>query len=151
MALTELEVKKAKPTGKPVKLSDGGGLFLLVQPNGAKYWRLAYRFAGKQKTLALGVYPDVSLADVRTRREEARKLLANDVDPGAVKQAQKTTKLEQAANSFETIAREWFVRHSPNWKENHSSKIIRRLEADIFPWIGVRTVGEVGEFNETSA
>ena len=92
MALTELEVKKAKPTGKPVKLSDGGGLFLLVQPNGAKYWRMAYRFAGKQKTLALGVYPDVSLADVRTRREEARKLLANDLDPGAIKQAQKTAK-----------------------------------------------------------
>ena len=143
MALTDLLVKKAKTTDSPIKLTDGGGLFLLVQPNGSKYWRLAYRFAGKQKTLALGVYPDVSLADVRTRREDARKLLANDIDPGAVKQAQKAAKGEQAANSFEVIAREWFARHSPNWKENHSSKIIARLENDVFPWIGTRPVTDV--------
>lgn len=143
MALTDIEVKKVKASGKPVKLADGGGLFLLVQPNGAKYWRLAYRFTGKQKTLALGVYPDVSLADARTRREEARKLLANGADPGAVKQAQKTAKVEQSANSFEVIAREWFVRHAPNWKENHSSKIIARLENDVFPWIGTKPIGEI--------
>jgi integrase len=157
MALTDMEVKKAKATDKPVKLTDGGGLFLLVQPNGAKYWRLAYRFAGKQKTLALGVYPDVPLAGywhdpltkkvwvkgARELREDARKLLANDTDPGAVKQAQKATKGEQVANSFEAIAREWFVRHSPNWKENHSSKIIARLEKDVFPWIGARPIDEI--------
>lgn len=143
MALTDIEVKKAKATGKPIKLSDGGGLFLLVQPNGAKYWRLAYRFAGKQKTLALGVYPEVSLADARTRRDDARKLLANDVDPGAVKQAQKSVNAELAENSFEVIAREWFIRHAPNWKENHSSKIIARLEKDVFPWIGVRPITEI--------
>jgi integrase len=135
----------------------GGGLFLLVQPNGAKYWRLAYRFAGKQKTLALKVYPDVPLVgywhDPQTKkvwvkgarelREDARKLLASDTDPGAVKQAQKAAKGEQVANSFEAIAREWFVRHSPNWKENHSSKIIARLEKDVFPWIGARPIGEI--------
>lgn len=143
MALTDIEVKKVKATNKPAKLADGGGLFLLVQTNGAKYWRLAYRFAGKQKTLALGVYPDVSLADARTRRDDARKLLANDTDPGAVKQAQKAAKSEMVTNSFEAIAREWFIRHSPNWKENHSSKIIARLENDIFPWIGARPVAEV--------
>ncbi len=157
MALTDMEVKKAKATDKPVKLADGGGLFLLVQPNGAKYWRLAYRFAGKQKTLALGVYPDVPLVGywhdpktkkvwvkgAREQREDARKLLANDTDPGAVKQAQKAAKGEQVANSFEAIAREWFVRHSPNWKENHSSKIIARLEKDVFPWIGARPIGEI--------
>jgi len=157
MALTDMEVKKAKATDKPVKLADGGGLFLLVQPNGAKYWRLAYRFDGKQKTLALGVYPDVPLVgywhDPQTKkvwvkgarelREDARKLLANDTDPGAVKQAQKAAKGEQVANSFEAIAREWFVRHSPNWKENHSSKIIARLEKDVFPWIGGRPIGEI--------
>jgi len=143
MAVTDIEVRKAKATGKPLKLTIGDGLFLLVQPNGAKYWRLAYRFAGKQKTLALGVYPDVSLADARTRRDEARKLPANDVDPGAVKQAQKTAKVEQSANSFEVIAREWFVRHSHNWKENHSSKIIARLENDVFPWIGAKPIGEI--------
>ncbi|WP_283743020.1 integrase arm-type DNA-binding domain-containing protein [Sideroxydans sp. CL21] len=143
MALTDIAAKKAKASDKPLKLTDGGGLFLLVQPNGAKYWRLAYRFAGKQKTLALGVYPDVSLADARSRRDSARKLLANDTDPGAVKQAQKAAKAEEGANSFEVIAREWFVRHSPNWKENHSSKIIARLENDIFPWIGSRPVADV--------
>jgi integrase len=143
MALTDLVVKKSKATDSPIKLTDGGGLFLLVQPNGSKYWRLSYRFAGKQKTLALGVYPDVSLSDARARRDEARKLLANDIDPGAVKQAQKTAKGEQAANSFEVIAREWFARHSPNWKENHSSKIIARLEKDVFPWIGARPVADV--------
>lgn len=157
MALTDMEVKKAKATDKPVKLADGGGLFLLVQPNGAKYWRLAYRFAGKQKTLALGVYPDVPLVGywhdpktkkvwvkgAREQREDARKLLANDTDPGAVKQAQKAAKGEQVANSFEAIAREWFVRHSPNWKENHSSKIIARLENDVFPWIGARPIDEI--------
>ncbi len=143
MALTDIKVKKAKATDKPVKLTDGGGLFLLVQPNGAKYWRLAYRFAGKQKTLALGVYPDVSLADARDRRDDARKLLANDTDPGAVKQAQKAAQVELAVNSFEAIAREWFIRHSPSWKENHSSKIIARLGKDIFPWIGARPIAEV--------
>ncbi len=143
MALTNLEVKNSKATDKPIKLSDGGGLFLLVQPNGAKYWRLAYRFANKQKTLAFGVYPDVSLVDARDRRDEARKLLANGADPGAVKQAQKNAKVEQAANSFEVVAREWFARYSPNWADNHANKILARLEKDIFPWIGLRPVGDV--------
>ena len=93
MALTAIEIKAAKATDKPKKLSDGGGLFLLVQMNGAKYWRLAYRFDGKQKTLALGVYPDVSLLEARVRREHARKLLANDTDPGEAKKAQKVAKV----------------------------------------------------------
>lgn len=143
MALTELEIKKAKPTDKPYKLSDGGGLFLLVHTNGGRYWRMAYRFASKQKTLALGVYPDVSLADARIRREQARKLLANDTDPSAAKQEQKAAFVALAEHSFEIIAREWFAKHSPNWKENHSSKIIARLEKDVFPWIGNRPIAEI--------
>lgn len=143
MALTDIEVKKAKTTDKPMKLTDGGGLFLLMQPTGAKYWRLAYRFEGKQKTLALGVYPDVTLKDARQRRDDARKLLANDTDPGAVKQAQKTAKSDRAANSFEVIAREWFAKNSTNWTENHGSRIIRRLERDIFPWIGGRPIADI--------
>lgn len=143
MALTDMTVKKAKGTDKPLKMADGGGLYLLVQPNGAKYWRLAYRFDAKQKTLALGVYPDVSLADARTRRDEARKLLSSGVDPGENKKAAKTAKGGRSANSFELIAREWFIRHSPNWKKNHSSKIIARLEKDIFPWVGVRVIAEI--------
>ncbi|MGC2459211.1 MAG: integrase arm-type DNA-binding domain-containing protein [Gallionellaceae bacterium] len=143
MALTAIEVKGAKPTDKPQKLSDGGGLFLLVQPNGAKYWRLAYRFAGKQKTLALGVYPEISLLDARERREAARKILANGADPGDIKKSQKAAVVALTENSFEYVAREWFSTHAHNWKENHSGKIIRRLEADIFPWLGARPVGEI--------
>ncbi len=107
MALTAIQAKSAKASDKSFKLSDGGGLFLLVQPNGARYWRLAYRFAGKQKTLALGVYPDVSLLNARERREEARKLLTDGIDPGENKKAQKAAKQGLAANSFEVIANEW--------------------------------------------
>ena len=116
MALTELQVKNAKPTVKPYKLSDGGGLFMLVHTNGGRYWRLAYRFEGKQKTLALGVYPDVSLAEARERRDQARKLLANEKDPGAVKLEQRARVAALSEHSFEVIAREWFAKHSPNWK-----------------------------------
>jgi len=141
--LTDLSIKKAKPETKVYKLTDGGGLCLQVEPKGSKYWRLAYRFAGKQKTLALGVYPDVGLAEARSRRDEARKLLANNVDPGVAKQAQKAVVIAQTENSFEAIAREWFIRHAPNWKENHSSKIIARLEKDVFPWVGARPIAEI--------
>lgn len=143
MALTELAIKRAKPTEKPQKLSDGGGMYLLIQTTGGKLWRIDYRFDGKRKTLALGIYPDVSLSDARARREQARKLLANGADPGETKKAQKAGVVALTENSFEIIAREWFVRHSPNWKENHSSKIIARLEKDIFPWIGARQISDI--------
>jgi integrase len=141
--LTDMAIKKVKPEAKPYKMTDGGGLYLLVEPKGSKYWRMAYRFAGKQKTLAIGVYPDVSLADARGRCHEARKLLANNVDPSAAKQAQKEAAFTQTDNNFEVIAREWFIRHAPNWKENHSSKIIARLEKDVFPWIGAKPIAEI--------
>ncbi|CAG9931540.1 tyrosine-type recombinase/integrase [Candidatus Nitrotoga arctica] len=143
MKLSDAAARKAKPEAKAYKMADGGGMYLEVMPTGSKYWRLKYRFGGKEKRLAFGVYPDVSLAQARERRGDARKLLANDIDPGIVKQAQKATKLELAENSFEVIAREWFVRHTPNWKENHSSKIIARLEKDVFPWIGARPIAEI--------
>jgi integrase len=143
MALTGLQVKRAKATGKPYKLSDGSGLFLLVQPNGAKYWRMDYGFAGKRKTLALGVYPNVSLSDARTRRDDARKLLANDTDPGAVKQAKKAAVVALAENSFEVVAREWLAKFSKNWKESHTLTILVRLVNDVFPWLGSRPIGEI--------
>lgn len=143
MALTALEVIKSKAADKPQRLADGGNMYLLVQPNGAKYWRMDYRLAGKRKTLAIGVYPDMSLAEARDRREQARKMIANGVDPVAVKQAQKIASVALSENSFEIVAREWFAKHSPNWKENHSSKILARLENDIFPWIGARPVGNI--------
>lgn len=146
MPLTDVEVKRAKATDKPVKMSDGGGLFLLVQstdPKDSKYWRLAYRFAGKQKTLALGVYPDVSLKDARQRRDDARKLLADGVDPGENRKAVKAAKTERAANSFEVVAREWFEKFKPGWAATHADKIIQRLEKDVFPWLGGRPIAEI--------
>lgn len=150
--LTELAIKKAKPgfnpttkreTTKSYKMADGGGMYLEVQPNGSKYWRYKYRFDGKEKRLALGVYPDVRLVDARERRETARKLLANGIDPGDQKKALKTAKTASSENSFEVISREWFAKHAPNWKENHSSKIIARLEKDVFPWIGSMPIATI--------
>jgi integrase len=146
MPLSDMEVKKAKSTNKQQKLSDGGGLYLLVHPNGGKYWQMAYRFGGKQKTLSLGIYPDITLAEARERREQARKLLANDTDPGMVKQAQKVETAAAVAlieNTFEVVGREWFAKHSPNWNKSHSSKILARLENDVFPWIGAKPVGDI--------
>ncbi len=143
MKLTDPAARKAKPKSKPYKKADGGGLFLLVQPNGSKYWRLKYRFAGKEKTLALGIYPDVTLADARERREAARKLLANDTDPSAVKQAQKAAGLALAENSFEIVGREWLIKFSKNWKQSHIRTITGRLENDVYPWLGLRPIGEI--------
>lgn len=143
MALTAIEASKARATDKPQKLADGGGLYLLVQPNGAKYWRLDYRFAGKRKTLAVGVYPDVSLSDARERREAGRKMLANGADPSAVKKAQKAAVVALAENSFEIVAREWLSKFSKNWKESHTKTISVRLINDVFPWLGARPIGEI--------
>ena len=143
MPLTDTAIRNAKPLDKPTKLTDGGGLYLLLKPNGARWWRLDYRFGSMRKTLSMGVYPDVSLKDARTRRDEARKLLAVDIDPGENRKAMKATKTEQAANSFEVVGREWFAKNSPGWAKGHAEKIIRRLERDIFPWLGNRPIMEI--------
>ena len=143
MKLNDVAARKAKHRAKPYKMADGGGMYLEVMPNGSKYWRLKYRFGGKEKRLALGVYPDVSLSLARERRETARKLLANEVDPGVVKQQSKSTSRENAANSFETVAREWFAKFSPQWAPSHADKIIRRLENDAFPWIGSKPIADI--------
>ena len=144
MPLTDTTCRNAKPgpDGKPVKLTDEKWLYLLVNTAG-KYWRMNYRFAGKQKTLALGVYPETSLKDARERRDEARRLLGEGIDPGAHRKAQKAVKVRLSANSFEAIAREWFAKYEPTWAASHSSKIMRRLEADVFPWLGNRPIEEI--------
>lgn len=140
MALTDVKVRNAKPTDKPVKLTDGNGMHLLVQPSGSKYWRLQYRFSGKQKMLALGVYPEVSLSEARRRREEARQLIANNVDPG---EKRKTKKIEEKGLLiFETVARDW---HSSNrtWSDSHRKTVLSSLITHVFPVIGKRNITEL--------
>ena len=143
MSLTDTAIRATKPHKAPIKLSDGKGLYLLVTPAGGKWWRLDYRFAGKRKTLSMGVYPDVSLKDARDRRDAARKLLADGTDPGENRKAQKSARSDQAANSFEVISREWYAKHAPNWVAQHGDRIIRRFERDIFPWVGAQPITEV--------
>jgi integrase len=141
MALTDTAVRNAKPREKAYKLFDGGGLFLMVNPNGSRYWRLKYRFNGKEKLLALGVYPDVSLKSARDRRDEARTKIADGIDPSELKKAEKAS--QSNADSFETVSREWWSQREPHWSKTHSSRIILRLKKDVFPWIGSRPIGEI--------
>lgn len=143
MALTDTVIRNVKTKERPYKLADEKGLFLLVHPNGGRYWRFKYRYCGKEKLLALGVYPDVSLKDARERRDAARKQVASDIDPSQHRKAIKTARIASAANSFEVVAREWFVKHSPNWAKSHSDKIINRFQNDVFPWIGSRPIAEI--------
>lgn len=143
MKLNDMAVRKAKSEAKPYKMADGGGMYIEVMPSGSKYWRFKYRFGGKEKRLAFGVYPDVSLALARQRRDDARKLLANDVDPGVLKQQSKRMSKEVAANSFEIVAREWVAKFSQEWAPSHTGKIILRLENDVFPWIGSRPISDI--------
>jgi integrase len=149
MALTDVQVRNAKPGPKRRRLWDGHGLYLEIPPSGSKRWRFKYRFpkGGKEKLLSLGIYPAVSLKQAREKREEAKELLATGIDPSAhrqaLKQAAARTYAERAANSFEVVAREWFARYSGSWVESHASRILRRFERDLFPWIGSRPVAEI--------
>ncbi len=143
MKLTDVAVRKARPRAKPYKKADGGGLFLLVHPNESKYWRLAYRFEGKQKILALGVYPDVSLILARERRDAARKLLATGIDPSENRKAKKKAKLDSSENSFEVVAREWLAFHMKYKVASHREKVVRRFERFLFPWLGDKPIADI--------
>lgn len=143
MALTDVGVRSAKPTGKLYRLFDERGMYLEVSATGGKWWRFKYRFEGKEKRLSLGVYPDVGLKDAREQRDEMRKLLTKGVDPGEHKKAKKAATLDRATNSFEVVAREWFARQSPGWAKSHADKVIQRLEKDIFPWLGNWPIHEI--------
>jgi hypothetical protein len=143
MALTDTRIRTAKPKPKPYKLGDGGGMYLLVMPDGARYWRLDYRFAEKRRTLALGVYPTVSLSDARTRREDARGCLAQDIDPNVAKKARKRAAKIAGENTFEAIAREWIANQRHRLAPRYGALLLARLEADIFPHIGSRPIAEV--------
>ena len=144
MALSDTFCKNTKWSGKPAgdKHSDGGGLYLHIKEAG-RYWRLAYRMHGKQKTLALGVYPEIGLKDARENADKARKLLAQGQDPGEAKRADKIRRRISAETSFEAVAREWSKKHLANKAEIHRKKVVRRLERDVFPYIGTRPVADV--------
>jgi integrase len=142
MPLTDTVIRNAKSKERPYKIFDEKGLYLLVNKVG-KYFRFDYRYAGKRKTLALGVYPDVKLAKAREKRDEARKLLQNGVDPAQYRKETKAMRKQQAANSFEAVAREWFTKYNHIWTEGHSKTIISRLELNIFPWLGTQPVASI--------
>jgi integrase len=140
--LTDTKIRTARAAEKDVKLFDGGGLFCLITPTGGKLWRLKYRFGGREKLLTLGTYPQTTLAEARRKRDDARILLEKDIDPGAVKKAQKAAH-SQEQDTFEVIAREWHAKYAPTWAESHSEKIIRRLELYIFPWLGSKPIRSI--------
>lgn len=141
--LSDVLIRKAKAPAKPTKLSDERGLYLLLTPSGGKWWRFKYRFAGKEKLLSLGTYPDVPLAKARDAREEARRQLAEGIDPSAARQQEKWEKTEAAANDFEMVAREWLDNVKPRWSPVYHDDTLKRFEAFIFPGIGRKPIADV--------
>ena len=140
--MQDVKVRNAKPKERAYKLHDARGLYIIVTPSGGKWWRLKYRFAGKEKTISLGIYPEVSLAQAREKRDGARKLLASGIDPSAERQAKKAA-MKADRDSFEAMALAWFEKFSPRWVPAHTETVIHRLEADVFPWIGAKPIAEV--------
>lgn len=136
MPLTDTQLHSAKKRAKPYRKSDGGGLYLLVRPNGAKDWRLSYRWRGKQRTLALGAYPAVSLADARAARAVAKNALAEGINPSAARKQRAEAAPAAAGNTFETVAREWHDQQKPAWSQDYADTVLGRLEADVFPAVG---------------
>jgi integrase len=143
VTLTDTRIRNAKPEEKPKRLFDERGLYIEISPAGGKWWRLKYRVSGKEKRVSLGVYPDVSLKEARDRRDEARKLIAEGIDPSENRKAMKSASVDRAANSFEVVAREWFAKFSGSWAQSHKDRLIRLFERDIFPSIGSRSISEV--------
>jgi len=143
MPLTDIEIRKAKPTTKPYKLPDEKGLYLLVSVSGGKLWRVNYRYDNKQKTLSLGAYPDVPLVRAREKRDEARRLLADGIDPSEHRKTHKAMRAEVVANTFEAIAREWYSKELPSWAPAQAVKVKGIFEKNIYPWLGNRPITEI--------
>lgn len=143
MPLTDTAIRTAKPAEKPYKLTDEKGLFLLLNPNGSKWWRLKFRVDGKEKLLSLGTYPEISLKKAREERDKARTMLAEGIDPSQHRKATKATKTLLAANSFEVICREWLENKRSNIEEAQYKKALARLEKDVFPWVGKRPITDI--------
>lgn len=143
MKLNNTVIRNLKKPSKTTRLFDGGGLYLEATPQGGKYWRMKYRFLGKEKRLALGVYPDVSLKMARQRREEARRLLADGIDPGDHKKSLLESKKENFNNTFKSVADEWHQKQSNTWTDKHAESVKRRLELNVFPWLGDRPIADI--------
>ena len=143
MPLTDTLARNAKPAAKTVRMFDRDGLYLEVSPRGGKWWRLKYRFAGKEKRVSLGVYPEVNLKKARARTIDARQLLEAGVDPSENRRAAKAAQIEGAANSFEVVTREWIDRQMKTWVKGHGERILTRFERDLFPWIGARPIADL--------
>lgn len=141
--LTATEVKNSAPGDKVHKLTDGAGLYLQVHPNGSRYWRYDYRYAGKRKTLALGVYPEVSLKQARDKHQTARDKLSQGIDPGEERKVEKHTRYLTVSESFEAVAREWFNTKMCNLSKSHQERTIRSLEKNLFPLLGNRPIQSI--------
>lgn len=143
MPLSDITIKNAKPAEKPYKLPDERGMYLLVDPKGGKYFRLDYRFSGKRKTLALGVYPDTGLKQARDKRDTAKKQIADGIDPSETKKATKQAAIAVTKNTFEFVAREWHTKFKVKWTADHASRLLTRLENDVFPYIGAKPIDQI--------
>lgn len=155
MPLTDTAIRRSQPGPKPRKLADGKGLYLEISPSGGRWWRLKYRIAGKEKRISLGTYPETSLRRAREKAESARELLASGMDPSEARKNEKARMAIEGAeaarveaglppsDSFEQVAREWFATRREEWAPSYGEKIIRRLEADVFPWIGREPIASV--------
>lgn len=143
MPLSDVQIRNAKPSSKPYKLADGGGLYVLVKPDGAKYWRLKYRFSGKEKLLALGVYPLVRAPAARAARDEAKRRLTDGRDPAHARREDRRAAQISAANTFEIIAREWVEQQRNRWTPDHAGRVLDSLIADAFPEFGFRSIAEI--------
>ncbi|HEF0056789.1 tyrosine-type recombinase/integrase [Citrobacter sp. MGH104] len=143
MLLSDIQIKRAKPKDKPYTLNDGMGLSLLIDTSGTKGWRYRYRFAGKPKMISFGVYGDVSLAQARAKRDEARSMLAKGVNPSEARKAEKIALQFAHANSFESVAREWHASKTATWSEGYANEVLNCMEKDIFPFIGQRPIEQI--------
>ncbi len=143
MALTEISARNAQVKDKQYKLSDSDGMYLLIKPNGGKYWRLKYRYAGKEKIYALGVYPETSLKKARELKDEIRIKLRNNIDPTSERKNQKQQAILNSENNFEAIALEWLGKQDDRWTEKHIKATKKRMEANLFPFIGKRPIKDI--------
>ncbi len=141
--LTDIKIKNTKPKEKPFRVAAGRGLFLLVKPDGSKYWVMRYQFEGKENNLSFGRYPEVSLVNAEKQATEAHELLADSINPSEVRKAAKASKTGVLANSFEVVAREWAVSYFTNKSESHKERTFRRLESYVFPWLGSKPISEI--------